>query len=171
MNRLRSNSIQIKEDKSKDKSLKGFYTDITVINNQNADNAGVGTGSRTTFLDLSCSNSGSKSTGKEVIGLKISQDNLLSVNDNIYINYTETAESLFNKAKKDSGISYEDCHRYGMLDLFKNDDGKKRFNKSLSGGISIPLGYWTFDTSMSYSKERSIIDKVNKRKAEKELFI
>ncbi|GHT69382.1 hypothetical protein AGMMS49950_01990 [Endomicrobiia bacterium] len=102
MNRLRSNNIKIKEDKPKDESLKGFYTDITVINNQNAGNAGVGTGSRTTFLDLSCSNSGSKSTGEEVVGLKISKDNLLSVNDNIYINYTETAESLFNKAKKDS---------------------------------------------------------------------
>ncbi|GHT69386.1 hypothetical protein AGMMS49950_02000 [Endomicrobiia bacterium] len=57
-----------------------------------------------------------------------------------------------------------------MLDLFKNDDGKKRFNKSLSGGISIPFGYWTFDTSMSYSKERHIIDKVNKRKVEEEHF-
>ncbi|GHT48371.1 hypothetical protein AGMMS49936_10770 [Endomicrobiia bacterium] len=100
MNRLRSYNIKIKEDRPKDESLGNLYTDITVINNQNADNAGVSTGSRTTFLNLSCNNGGSKSTGEEVIGLNISQDNLLSVNDNICINYTETAESLFNKAKK-----------------------------------------------------------------------
>lgn len=44
MNRLRSNNIKIKEDSPKDESLGNLYTDITVINNQNADDAGVSTG-------------------------------------------------------------------------------------------------------------------------------
>ncbi|GHT41511.1 hypothetical protein AGMMS49921_04760 [Endomicrobiia bacterium] len=54
-----------------------------------------------------------------------------------------------------------------MLDLFNNDDGKKRFCKSLSGKISIPLGYWTFNTSMSYSKDKEGLI-INKAKAHEE---
>jgi hemolysin activation/secretion protein len=147
MNRLKSNSITIDVLPGTEKG----YSDVILKNNQNPSQGGVDLGSRTTFFNLNYSNSGQKLTGQEVINLNISQDNLLSINDNIYISYTESADSLFGKGRKKSGISYTDSYKYETFDLFKNDDKKERFKKSLYGNISFPFGYQTFNASLSYS--------------------
>jgi hemolysin activation/secretion protein len=157
MDRLESNSIHIDVAPSAQKG----YSDIVIENNQNPSDGGVSSGSRTTFFNLNYSNNGIKLTGEEVFNLNISQDNLLSINDNIYVSYTETANSLFGKDRKKSNISYIDSHKYKTLDLFKNDDKKEKFSKALYGSISFPLGYWTFDTSLSYSTYKAT-QKLNK---------
>ena len=80
--------------------------------------------SRSTYLDFGIDNSGNKSTGERLASISISQDNLLAFDDNIYLKYTQDIDT----------------------------ENSKRYNKSFYGNISIPLGYWTFNPSISYSK-------------------
>ena len=80
--------------------------------------------SRSTYLDFGIDNSGNKSTGERLASISISQDNLLAFDDNIYLKYTQDIDT----------------------------ENNKRYNKSFYGNISVPLGYWTFNPSISYSK-------------------
>ena len=86
--------------------------------------------SRSTYLDFGIDNSGNKSTGERLASISISQDNLLAFDDNIYLKYTQDIDT----------------------------ENSKRYNKSFYGNISIPLGYWTFNPSISYSKYLTTIN-------------
>jgi len=110
MNRLASNNVIL--DTRPDEDNKEGYSDIIVKNKPK----------NTTSVKLGYDNSGSESTGKRKKKATLSQDNLLALNDNIYISYTKDNE----------------------------DHSSEKFSKSLYSSISIPLGYWT--TKASYSK-------------------
>ena len=86
--------------------------------------------SRSTYLDFGIDNSGNKITGERLASISISQDNLLAFDDNIYLKYTQDIDT----------------------------ENSKRYNKSFYGNISIPLGYWTFNPSISYSKYLTTIN-------------
>ncbi|AKL98223.1 ShlB/FhaC/HecB family hemolysin secretion/activation protein [Endomicrobium proavitum] len=159
MNRLQSNNVTMEIAPAADKrALEQAYSNIVIINNQNPLAGGVASGARTTFLNLNYNNGGSKSTGEQVLNLSVSQDNLLSINDNIYISYTENSDSLFNLDKKDSSVDYGQSHAYKTLDMFNNDDEKKKFSKALQGAVSFPFGYWTLNASLNYSNYKSTVE-------------
>lgn len=120
MNRLQSNNATIDIRPSKDKD---GYSDIHIINDK----------SFGTSIGADFDNSGSKSTGEKKASVNISQDNLLSINDNIYLKYTEDTEG-----------SKED-----------------RYSKSFYGSISIPFGYWTLSSTVNESKYLTIAQGLN----------
>lgn len=110
INRLSSNDAKLDIQPAD----KDGYSDI-IINNRKT---------RSTSVSLGIDNSGSESTGKRKKKLTVSQDDLLALNDNIYVSYT----------KDDEG----DRHR--------------RYNRSLYTSLSIPFGYWTAKAGLSKSK-------------------
>ncbi|MDR1124171.1 MAG: ShlB/FhaC/HecB family hemolysin secretion/activation protein [Elusimicrobiota bacterium] len=75
-------------------------------------------------ISLSYDNSGSDNTGRYRTGLTYSRDNLLSLNENIYLNANST---VFNNMSKN-------------------------YSRSLSASISVPFGYWSVNNSFNYSK-------------------
>ncbi|WP_428898429.1 Hemolysin activation/secretion protein [Parelusimicrobium proximum] len=75
-------------------------------------------------VSIGYDNSGQKSTGGNLGRISYSKDNLLSLNENIYLNYTNTMWQ----------------------------DESKRYSKSFTGSISIPFGYWTLSDDFAYSK-------------------
>ncbi|MDR3050035.1 MAG: ShlB/FhaC/HecB family hemolysin secretion/activation protein [Elusimicrobiota bacterium] len=157
MNRLQSNNITM--DIKPSVNLNNGYSDILIINNQDPNNKGVLSGSRTIFLNLNYNNSGSKSTGEQVLNLSISQDNLLAINDNIFLSYTESADSLFYNAsiKKDENTDYGLSHIYDELDFFKNDDNKLKYSKSIYTAMSFPFTYWTINAGLNYSDYKTTV--------------
>jgi hemolysin activation/secretion protein len=155
MNKLQSNSATMDIKPSSDGNLAVSSSDIIIVNNQNPLAGGAAGGTRTTFLNANYNNGGSKSTGERVINLSVIQDNLLAINDNIYISYTENADSLFNMDKKDNNTDYGKSHNYGALDFFRDDEGKKRFSKSVYAAFSFPLGYWSFNSAFNYSNYKT----------------
>jgi hemolysin activation/secretion protein len=148
MNKLESNNITMQMRPAALENLYDSASDIEIINNKR----------KTTFFGINYNNGGSISTGKNVVNLNLSQDNLFAVNDNIYINYSESADSLFNKDKKDANIDYGPIHAFSTLDLFGNDHEKKRFSKSLYASISFPFGYWSFNSVLSYSSYKTLVE-------------
>lgn len=118
INRLQSNNATLDIEAADNASASSSNI---IINNQK---------SRSTHFDFSIDNSGNKSTGEKLMNFSINQDNLLSVNDNIYLKYTQDMDT----------------------------ENSKRYNKSFYGNISIPLGYWTFNPSISYSKYLTTIN-------------
>lgn len=112
LNRLQSNNATLDIKSAVNKN--GSYSNIIITNQK----------SRSTYLDFGIDNSGNKSTGERLASISISQDNLLAIDDNIYLKYTQDIDT----------------------------ENNKRYNKSFYGNISIPLGYWTFNPSISYSK-------------------
>ncbi|GMO61308.1 MAG: hypothetical protein Ta2D_07220 [Rickettsiales bacterium] len=193
MNRLQSNNVtmdirpttqvKINNNKSNDnpnnKSLNNLdiieigFSDIIITNNQDPSNNGVSTGSRTTFFNVGYNNSGNKNTGENIANINISQDNLFSINDNIYISYNESSDSLFYdifNTHKNILIDRNDIAGIpnsadlsknpfnNKLNFFNNDDDKLRYNKSLYTALSFPLGYWTFNSSINYSTYKTTID-------------
>ncbi|MDR3113656.1 MAG: hypothetical protein LBU09_04695 [Endomicrobium sp.] len=156
MNKLQSNSVTMDILPSLSKNLTASTSDIIITNNQNSKSGGSAAGARTVFLNLNYNNGGSASTGENVINLSISQDNLLAVNDNIYVSYTENSDSLFNTDTKDKNTDYGESHNYKVLDLFGNDDEKKRFSKSLYAAFSFPFGYWSFNAGLNYSSYKTL---------------
>ncbi len=152
MNRLQSNSITMSVEPTTAGGASGAgYTDVIITNNQDPMKNGVFTGKRTTFLTAGVNNSGSKNTGENVISLSLSQDNLISINDNIYISYTDS--SFFNGNNKvDDPNDPANKHPFkNTLDFFSNDEEKQRYSKSLYSNISFPIGYWTINNSLNYS--------------------
>ncbi len=113
INRLQSNNATLDIRPTKDKNKVG-YSDIYILNRK----------SKSTSISGGVDNSGNKSTGETLANISISQDNLLSINDNIYLKYIQ--------------------------DL--NTDNNVKYNKAFYGNFSFPLGYWTFNASVSYSK-------------------
>lgn len=75
-------------------------------------------------FNMSADNGGSKSTGENLANISLSFDNLISINDNIYLKYTQDTDT----------------------------ENSKRYNKSFYGSLSFPFGYWTFSNSINYSK-------------------
>jgi hemolysin activation/secretion protein len=75
-------------------------------------------------LSVSYDNDGSDNTGRYRSGINYSRDNLLSLNENIYLNANST---LFNNISKN-------------------------YSRSVSASISIPFGYWSLSNNFSYSK-------------------
>lgn len=152
MNRLQSNSITMAIEPTTDRGIYGAgYTDVIITNNQDPTKGGVPTGKRTTFLNLGINNSGNKNTGENVLNFSISQDNLISINDNIYISYTDS--SFFNGNNRISNHS-DPANRHpfrNSLDLFNNDNKKLRYSKSLYSSLSFPIGYWTINSNINYS--------------------
>ncbi|MDD2840598.1 MAG: ShlB/FhaC/HecB family hemolysin secretion/activation protein, partial [Rickettsiales bacterium] len=108
---LSNNSLAV----FKPKTLKDAgYSDIIITNNS----------SFPISLNIGAENSGNESTGERNAYIGTNIDNLLSINDNIYLKYTQD------------------------LDW----ENSKRYNKAFYGSLSVPLGYWTFNTSVNYSK-------------------
>ncbi len=91
-------------------------------------------------ISLSTDNSGQKSTGKIKRKASLNYDNLLGLNDNIYLNYSESnGTPLFGSGK-------------GFNNAIGTDDNSNtRFSKSFYAATSIPFGYWTAGASYSYS--------------------
>jgi hemolysin activation/secretion protein len=148
MNKLQSNNITMEMRPTALQNLYDSASDIEIINNKR----------KTTFLGINYNNSGSISTGENVVNLNLSQDNLFAVNDSIYINYSENADSLFNNNKKDANIDYGQIHAFRTLDLFGNDHEKKRFSKSLYASFSFPFGYWSFNSVLNYSTYKTLVE-------------
>lgn len=121
MNRLASNNVVL--DTRPDEDGKDGYADVIVKNKP----------TKRTSLNLSYDNSGSDSTGKHKKKASISQDNLLALNDNIYINYTKDNEGHSND----------------------------KYSKSFYSNISIPVGYWTTKASYSVSEYLTTVEGSN----------
>jgi hemolysin activation/secretion protein len=92
-------------------------------------------------LSFGTDNSGQKTTGKIKHKVSLNYDNLLAINDNIYLNYSESnAVPLFGSSK-------------GFNDIIGVDDNSNnRFSKAFYSSFSAPYGYWTLGSSYSYSK-------------------
>ena len=86
-----------------------------------------------TNLSIAYDNSGQESSGKKKRKFTISQDNLLGLYDNFYLNYT-----------KDDELRQRD-----------------KFTKSIYSSFSIPYGYWTFLASYSESEYLTTINELN----------
>lgn len=110
MNRLGANNTKMEISAS---SQQDGTSDIIIINEPQGN----------TNIDFNIDNYGSKSTGYYRAGLRLSQDNLIGLNDNINMMITSSVVG-------DMGY---------------------RFSKSAIVGISVPFGYWTFSNNLSYS--------------------
>lgn len=109
INRLSSQSAKM----SIDSSNYDGYSDIIVENKI----------SELSVLSVGADNAGNKRTGKMRHKLGFNQDNLLGINDNILLNYSQT-----NDAGSDT-----------------------RYSKSIYVAGSFPFGYWTAGGSYAYS--------------------
>lgn len=114
INRLQSNDAKMEIKATSDKENPDGYSDIYISKN-NSFPISINTG-----ID----NSGNKSTGENLAYVSLNLDNLISINDNLYLKYTQDTDR-------------------------KND---KKYNKAFYGNFSFPFGYWTFNTSLNYSK-------------------
>ncbi len=83
-----------------------------------------------TRVSLGYDNFGQERTGKFRKRISLSQDNLLALNDNLYINYTK------DNVSKES----------------------ERYSESMYTNLSVPLGYWTASASYFYSKYLATYD-------------
>ena len=127
INRLSSQNAKI----SLDPSEKEGYSNV-IIDNQIGHLATV---------SLGVDNSGQQSTGRIKRKASINYDNLLGINDNIYLNYSQSnGVPLFGSSK---GFNNE---------IGTNDNSNTRFSKAFYSAFSVPFGYWTAGTSYSYSK-------------------
>ncbi|NLE05812.1 MAG: ShlB/FhaC/HecB family hemolysin secretion/activation protein, partial [Crenarchaeota archaeon] len=152
MNRLQSNNITMSVEPTTDGGLQGAgYTDVIITNNQDPEKNGVPTGRRTTFLTAGVNNSGSKNTGENVLSLSLSQDNLISINDNIYLSYTDSSFMNGNNKVSDPNDPANKHPFKNSLDFLNNDEEKLKYSKSLYSSLSFPIGYWTINTSLNYS--------------------
>lgn len=127
INRLSSQSAKI----SLDPAEKEGYSNV-IINNQIGHLATV---------SLGVDNSGQQNTGRIKHKASLNYDNLLGINDNIYLNYSESnGIPLFGSGK-------------GFNDIIgTNDNSNTRFSKAFYSAFSVPFGYWTAGASYSYSK-------------------
>ena len=117
MNRLQSNNIKL-EIKPSDQEMIG-YSDINLINySQNK---------KSIFFGVVYDNG----SGDEKINFNINKDNLLNINDNIYLSYSTTNFKINKK---------RDCY---FDQIYVN--------------ISVPLGYYTMSFSYGNSKYKNRI--------------
>lgn len=120
INRLQSNNATMDIRPSTGDSLEG-YSDIHIINKKES--------GRTTFFSTGIDNSSNKNTGETSANFSINQDNLFSVNDNLFLKYSH--------------------------DITGRHD---RSNETFYGNFSIPYGYWTANASLSYSEYLTTIE-------------
>lgn len=80
--------------------------------------------SKNNHMEASLDNSGSRQTGSNIAGFSLNHDNLFYLNDNIYLKYTTSL----------------------------GDNRSKKYNEAFYGAISIPLGYWTFNSTLNFSR-------------------
>ena len=127
INRLSSQSAKI----ALDPAQKEGYSNV-IIENQIGHQATLTYGS---------DNSGNRSTGRIKRKTSFNYDNLFGINDNIYLNYSESNSTpLFGSSEGfNKGIG-----------IGNNSDN--RFSKSFYSAVSIPFGYWSAGASYSYSK-------------------
>ena len=127
INRLSSQSAKI----GLEPAHKAGYSNV-VVNNQ-IDHFGM--------FSLVVDNSGQKNTGKIKRKASFNYDNLIGINDNIYVNYSESnGVPLFGSSKSFNKM-------IGATDL-----SHRRFSKAFYGAMSIPFGYSTLGASYSSSK-------------------
>lgn len=110
INRLQSNNAKIDSLPA----TQDGYSDVVIDNI-------VG---HTTNVNLGYDNGGSSNTGKYRNKISLSQDNLLALNDNLYLSYTKDA------------VPHE----------------LQKYSQSYYTALTIPLGYWTLQNSYSASQ-------------------
>jgi len=91
-------------------------------------------------LSFALDNSGNKRTGLMKRKVALNYDNLIGINDNFYLNYSESNAAGF----------------FGASDNFNkkigaSDNSKNRFSKAFYSAFSMPLGYYSLGASYSYS--------------------
>ena len=136
INRLQSNNTTMDIKAVDSENLKEIgYSDIIIKNNNynNPNNPAVLSNLFPISFSFGADNSGNKSTGERTAYVGTNIDNLLSINDNIYLKYTQD------------------------LDWENN----KRYNKALYSNISIPFGYWTLTSTLNYSKYLTTVNGYN----------
>jgi hemolysin activation/secretion protein len=121
INRLQSNNATIDIRPTPGLDTAG-QSDIAIVN-KHRDH-------RTTFFGMGLDNSGNKNVGEHNLNININQDNLLALNDNLYLKYTTDTD--VNRA-----------HHY---------------SQSIYSALSIPFGYWTFNGSLSWSDYKTTVD-------------
>ena len=121
INRLQSNNATIDLRPVAELDMAG-YSDVVFLNNHDSH--------RTTFLGAGFDNSGNKSVGENNLNISLNQDNLLALQDNIYLKYTHDTDFA----------------------------GHHHHSQSLYSAITIPYGYWTLGYNLSYSDYRTTVD-------------
>jgi hemolysin activation/secretion protein len=124
INRLQSNNATMDIRPSSGLNAAG-YSDIVMLNKRPSE--------RTTFYGIGLDNGGNKNVGENNLNINLNQDNLLALNDNIYIKYTTDTD-------------FQRDHHY---------------SQSIYSSLSIPYGYWTFNTSLSWSDYKTTVDGLN----------
>jgi hemolysin activation/secretion protein len=126
INRLSSQSAKM----TMDAGSKAGYSNINVEN----------TIGHQATISVGADNSGNQSTGRQKKKASFNYDNFFGINDNIYLNYSEsTGMPLFGSS---SGFNNE---------IGTDDNTNNRFSKAFYASTSIPFGYYTFGASYSYS--------------------
>lgn len=121
LNRLQSNNATIDIRPTSRLDAAG-YTDVIILNNHKSH--------RTTFIGAGIDNSGNANVGENNFNVSLNQDNLLALDDNIYLKYTHDTDFA----------------------------GEHHHNQSFYGALSIPYGYWTLNASLAYSDYRTTVD-------------
>ena len=114
LNRLQSNSATMDIRPTPGLDAAG-HSDIYILNKHKS--------GRTTFFGAGIDNSGNDSTGAVNWNVNLNQDNLLALDDNIYVKYSRDAD-------------FQTDHHY---------------NQSIFSALSIPFGYWTANASVSWA--------------------
>lgn len=70
-------------------------------------------------------------------------------------NFDEAGDLIFTT---DIDNSFSMFEKISLSYQEKTDDKSKKYNRTSRASLTIPLGYWTFDISHSYSKYYNIID-------------
>ncbi|MCL2537881.1 MAG: hypothetical protein FWE52_00135 [Alphaproteobacteria bacterium] len=123
INRLQSNNATMDIRPTPGLDAAG-HSDITIVNNRTR---------RTTFFGAGLDNAGNKNVGEHNLNFNINQDNLLGLNDNIYIKYTTDTD-------------FQRSHHY---------------SQSIYTALSIPFGYWTFNSSVSWADYLTTVEGMN----------
>jgi hemolysin activation/secretion protein len=121
LNRLQSNNATMDIRPTAGLNAAG-HSDIIIANRHR--------GRRTTFFGAGIDNTGNKSTGETNWNINLNQDNLLALNDNLYVKYSHDTDYA----------------------------GGHHSNQSVYSALSIPFGYWTASASMSWSDYLTTVD-------------
>ncbi|MDR2413054.1 MAG: ShlB/FhaC/HecB family hemolysin secretion/activation protein [Rickettsiales bacterium] len=121
LNRLQSNNATMDIRPTAGLDAAG-HSDIIIANKHNS--------RRTTFIGAGIDNTGNKSTGTTNWNVNLNQDNLLALNDNLYLKYSHDTD-------------YAGGHHH---------------NQSVYSALSIPFGYWTASASLSWSDYLSTVE-------------
>ncbi len=127
INRLASQDAKISIDPSK----KEGYSNVLISNNID----------HLATVSLGVDNSGQQNTGRIKRKASLNYDNFFGLNDNIYLNYSESNSiPLFGSSKEFNNL------------IGTKDNSDIRFSKAFYSAFSVPFGYWTAGANYSYSK-------------------